>query len=101
MAYEPGGYADKLGNRYEGRWVVKQLLCVFNQLNQPVCSLVLLAKKMLKLQPVSVQNLKKGTPIEPHDLSIDGTAIAHQLTLITRNISEFERIEKLQIEDWF
>lgn len=28
MAYEPGGYADKLGNRYEGRWVVKQLLRV-------------------------------------------------------------------------
>jgi len=28
MAYEPGGYADKLGNRYEGRWVVRQLLRV-------------------------------------------------------------------------
>lgn len=26
MALEPGGYADKLGNRYEGRWVVRQLL---------------------------------------------------------------------------
>lgn len=26
MALEPGGYADKLGNRYEGRWVARQLL---------------------------------------------------------------------------
>lgn len=26
MAFEPGGYSDKLGNRHEGRWVVKQLL---------------------------------------------------------------------------
>ena len=26
MAFEPGGLADKLGNRYEGRWVAKQLL---------------------------------------------------------------------------
>lgn len=26
MAFEPGGYADKLGNRFEGRWVVRQLL---------------------------------------------------------------------------
>ena len=26
MALEPSGYANKLGNRYEGRWVVKQLL---------------------------------------------------------------------------
>ena len=25
MALEPGGYADKLGNRYEGLWVVRQL----------------------------------------------------------------------------
>ena len=26
MAFEPGGMSDKLGNRYEGRWVAKQLL---------------------------------------------------------------------------
>jgi len=26
MAFEPGGRADKLGNRHEGRWVAKQLL---------------------------------------------------------------------------
>ena len=26
MSFEPGGYADKLGNRFEGRWVVRQLL---------------------------------------------------------------------------
>ncbi|MCX5638316.1 MAG: hypothetical protein NTX52_11585 [Planctomycetota bacterium] len=31
MAFEPGGYADKLGNRYEGRWVVKQLLRMLNE----------------------------------------------------------------------
>jgi hypothetical protein len=23
---EPGGYSEKLGNRHEGRWIVKQLL---------------------------------------------------------------------------
>lgn len=31
MAFEPGGYSDKLGNRHEGRWVVKQLLRVLNE----------------------------------------------------------------------
>jgi len=31
MAFEPGGYAEKLGNRYEGRWVVKQLLRLLNE----------------------------------------------------------------------
>src|SRR4051812_38110615 len=31
MALEPGGYADKLGNRYEGRWVARQMLRVLNE----------------------------------------------------------------------
>ena len=31
MALEPGGYADKLGNRYEGAWVVRQLLRVLSE----------------------------------------------------------------------
>lgn len=31
MAFEPSGYADKLGNRHEGRWVVKQLLRLLNE----------------------------------------------------------------------
>lgn len=31
MTFEPGGYANKLGNRYEGRWVVKQLLRLLNE----------------------------------------------------------------------
>ncbi len=31
MAFEPGGLADKLGNRYEGRWVAKQLLRLLNE----------------------------------------------------------------------
>jgi len=26
MGFEPGGMADKLGNRYEGRWIARQLL---------------------------------------------------------------------------
>lgn len=36
MAFEPGGYANKLGNRYEGRWVVKQLLRLLNEEIQSV-----------------------------------------------------------------
>lgn len=31
MAFEPGGYADKLGNRFEGRWVARQLLLLLNE----------------------------------------------------------------------
>jgi hypothetical protein len=31
MSLETGGYGDKLGNRYEGRWVVREMLRVLNE----------------------------------------------------------------------
>jgi len=31
MGFEPGGRADKLGNRYEGRWIAKQFLRILNE----------------------------------------------------------------------
>lgn len=42
----------------------------------------------------------KGTPIGPYDLLIAGQAKARELTVITNNIKEFERIEGLRVEDW-
>ncbi len=36
MAFELGGYADKLGNRYEGKWVARQLLALLNEQIQTV-----------------------------------------------------------------
>lgn len=44
---------------------------------------------------------KQGTPIGPHDLLIAGTALALNGTLVTHNLSEFQRIKGLHIEDWF
>lgn len=44
---------------------------------------------------------KKGISIGPYDVLIGGTALVHQSVLITHNIKEFGRIEKLQIEDWY
>ena len=43
---------------------------------------------------------KLGTPIGPHDLQIAGIALANNLTLVTHNIREFERINDLRLEDW-
>jgi tRNA(fMet)-specific endonuclease VapC len=43
---------------------------------------------------------KSGTPIGPYDALIGGQARARSLTLITRNIREFERIKGLAIETW-
>lgn len=43
---------------------------------------------------------RKGTPIGGYDLQIAATALAYQLTLVTHNIREFERVEGLLYEDW-
>lgn len=41
-----------------------------------------------------------GTPIGPYDALIGGQARARNLTLVTRNVREFERIKDLAIETW-
>ena len=41
-----------------------------------------------------------GTPIGSYDLQIAAIALANNLTLVTHNIREFERIDGLRIEDW-
>lgn len=43
---------------------------------------------------------KRGQLIGPMDLMIAAIAFAHDLTLITRNVREFERIAGLKIENW-
>ncbi|TIR26925.1 MAG: type II toxin-antitoxin system VapC family toxin [Mesorhizobium sp.] len=41
-----------------------------------------------------------GNPIGPYDALIAGQARARDLTLITRNVGEFDRIKGLAIETW-
>lgn len=42
----------------------------------------------------------KGTPIGPNDLMIAAIALAHRLTLVTHNTTEFSRVAGLALEDW-
>jgi tRNA(fMet)-specific endonuclease VapC len=42
----------------------------------------------------------QGTPIGPNDLIIAAIALAHKLTLITHNTTEFSRVPGLALEDW-
>jgi len=44
---------------------------------------------------------KAGAPIGAMDLLIAGTAVANNLTLITRNLKEFELIPNLKCENWY
>ncbi len=43
---------------------------------------------------------KKGQTIGHNDVLIAGTAIVHNLTLITNNTSHFSRIDGLEIDNW-
>jgi tRNA(fMet)-specific endonuclease VapC len=42
----------------------------------------------------------RGKPIGPFDLLLAGQAKARDLTLVTNNIREFERVPGLRVEDW-
>lgn len=43
---------------------------------------------------------RQGRPIGPYDVLIAGQARARGLTLVTRNIGEFQRVADLAVEDW-
>lgn len=43
---------------------------------------------------------RQGMPIGPHDLQIAAIAIANEVTLISHNTREFQRIKELHLEDW-
>ena len=43
---------------------------------------------------------RQGTPIGNVDTLIAGIALAHDLTLVTRNTREFERVPGLRVENW-
>lgn len=43
---------------------------------------------------------RRGTPIGSYDLQIAAIALANNLTLITHNTAEFNRVDSLAITDW-
>ncbi len=42
----------------------------------------------------------RGAVIGAHDLVIAATALAHELPVVTRNPTHFERVEGLKVESW-
>jgi len=49
---------------------------------------------------IRAQLEKKGTLIGPYDLLIAGLARSRDMTLVTNNTKEFERIVHLRLENW-
>ncbi|MCH2242083.1 MAG: type II toxin-antitoxin system VapC family toxin [Aquabacterium sp.] len=42
----------------------------------------------------------RGMPIGPHEVLIAATALRHGAALVTRDISEFSRVQGLQVVNW-
>jgi len=49
---------------------------------------------------IRAQLEKKGMPIGTYDLLIAGLARSRDMTLVTNNTKEFERIVGLHLENW-
>jgi tRNA(fMet)-specific endonuclease VapC len=49
---------------------------------------------------IRAQLEKKGMPIGPYDLLIAGLARSRDMTLVTSNTKEFERVVGLHLENW-
>jgi len=55
------------------------------------------AKKAAKIRSILQ---KQGTPIGAYDLQIAAIAVAENMTLLTHNVREFERVKGLKLENW-
>jgi len=49
---------------------------------------------------IRTQLEKKGVVISERDLQIASIAMANNLSVVTHNVKEFNRVEKLKVEDW-
>lgn len=55
------------------------------------------AKKAAKIRSMLQ---KQGTPIGAYDIQIAAIALAGNMTLLTNNVREFERVKGLKLENW-
>ena len=70
--------------------------------------LLLSALEILPLEPPAERRYgeirhhlaRQGTPIGPNDLVIAAHVLAADLTLVTANTREFERVPSLRVENW-
>ncbi|WP_218668966.1 PIN domain-containing protein [Variovorax sp. KK3] len=49
---------------------------------------------------IRAQLQSRGTPIGPYDILIAAVALAHDLTIVTRNTREFLRVPRLRVDNW-
>ena len=70
------------------------------KLLQAIATLPLPAEAAVHYGQVRAHLEAKGTPIGGNDLWIAAHALSEDLTLITHNLREFERVPGLKVESW-
>ncbi len=84
---------------YNSEYVEKNLQIVENFL-LPFDILHFDEKSAINYAKIKSKLKKQGNIIGELDMQIAGVAIANNLTLVTNNTKEFERIEELKLENW-
>ena len=84
--------AENSSNPTRNRETIDKFLSKFTIL-PIITSLDIYAKEKTRLR-------KKGKPLDDFDLLIGATAVSNNLTLVTKNISDFDRLDMIKIDDW-
>ncbi|QQR96907.1 MAG: PIN domain-containing protein [Sphingobacteriales bacterium] len=83
---------EKSTHKEKNKKILELFLLKFNIM--PIFpALDLYAKEKVRLKT-------KGKTLDDFDLLIGTTAVYNELILVTKNITDFERIENINIEDW-
>ena len=78
----------------------ERTLTRYREFLEPFASLPFDDEAAIAYGQIRADLARKGTPIGPNDLQIAAIALTHNLTLITHNTDEFNRVNSLQLEDW-
>ncbi len=49
---------------------------------------------------IGAELASQGTPIDVHDVWLAATCVVYDLTIVTANTRDFERVQGLQVETW-
>jgi tRNA(fMet)-specific endonuclease VapC len=85
--------AEKSMAKRKNWTIVENFISTFDIVFFDFASSLMYAKVRVALE-------QKGTPIGPMDLLIASISLAHNYTLVTNNIKEFQRIKNLKLENW-
>ena len=85
--------ASKSANRDRNRAAIMRLLFILNVIPFTNQAAIEYGKIRAYLE-------QQGTPIGPLDMLIAGHAKAENMTLVTNNVKEFERVPNLKVENW-